>query len=37
MAENIQQDLQLATTNTKLAILPIFSNNPKEDKTSASE
>jgi hypothetical protein len=34
MAENIQQALQLAKTNTQLAILPTFSNDSREDKTS---
>jgi hypothetical protein len=37
MAENIQQALQTATTNTQLAILPTFSNDPKEDKSSGTE
>jgi hypothetical protein len=37
MAENIQQAQQLATTNAQLAILPTFSNNSREDKTSAME
>ena len=37
MAENIQQALQMATTNAQLAILPTFSNDPKEDRTSATE
>jgi hypothetical protein len=27
----------MVTTNTQLAILPTFSNDPKEDKTSATE
>ena len=33
----MQQALQLATTNAQLAILPTFSNDPKEDKSSATE
>ena len=33
----MQQALQLATANAQLAILPTFSNDPKEDKTSATE
>jgi hypothetical protein len=37
MAENIQQALQLATTNAQLAILPTFCNDSREDKTSATE
>jgi hypothetical protein len=37
MAKYIQQDLQLATTNAQLAILSKFSNDPKEDRTSATE
>jgi N12 class adenine-specific DNA methylase len=35
MAENIQQALQMTTTNAQLAVLPTFSNDPKEDKSSA--
>jgi hypothetical protein len=37
MDENIPQELQLATTNAQLDILPTFSNDPKEDKTLATE
>jgi hypothetical protein len=37
MAENIQQALQLATTNNQLAILPTFSDDSREDKTSLTE
>jgi hypothetical protein len=37
MAENIQQALQLATTNAQLAILPTFFNDPKDDRTSATD
>jgi hypothetical protein len=37
MAENIQQALQLVATSTQLAILPTFSNFPKEDRTSGAE
>jgi hypothetical protein len=37
MAENIQQALQLATTNPKLAILPTFSNDSRDDKISATK
>jgi hypothetical protein len=37
MAENIQQALQMASTNTQVAILQTFSNKPKEDKSSATE
>ena len=37
MAEAMQQALQLATTNAQLAILPTFSNDPKEDRSSATE
>jgi hypothetical protein len=37
MAENIQQALQMTTTNTQLAILPTFSNYPKEDNISTTE
>ncbi len=37
MAEHIQQVLQLATTNGQLAILPIFSNDSREDKTLATK
>ncbi len=37
MAENIQQALQLATTNAQLAIWLTFSNDAREDKTSATE
>ncbi len=33
----MQQALQMATTNAQLAILPTFSNNPKEDNSSATE
>jgi hypothetical protein len=32
MAENIQQALQLATTNAQLANLPTFSNDSREGK-----
>jgi hypothetical protein len=32
MAENIQQTLQLATTNTQLAILTTFSNDSEKTK-----
>ena len=34
---DIQQGLQMATTNAQLAILPTFSNDSREDKTSATE
>ena len=34
---DIQQALQLATTNAQLAILPTFSNNPTEDRASPTE
>ena len=34
---DMQQALQLATTNAQLAILPTFSNNPTDDRTSATE
>ena len=34
---DIQQALQLATTNAQLAILPTFANNPIEDRTSSTE
>jgi hypothetical protein len=37
MAENIQQDFHLATTNAQLAILPTFSNHYRVDKTPATE
>jgi hypothetical protein len=37
MTENIQQALQLATTNLQITILPTFSINAREDKTSATE
>jgi hypothetical protein len=37
MAENIQQALQLATTNAQLAILPTFSNHSREEKSSATK
>jgi hypothetical protein len=37
LEKNIQQALQLATTNAQLAILPTFSNDSREDKTSARE
>jgi hypothetical protein len=37
VAENIQQALQLATTNAQLSALPTFSNESREDKTSATE
>ncbi len=37
MAENIQQALQLATNNAQLSILPILSNESREDKTTATE
>jgi hypothetical protein len=36
MAE-MQQALQVATTNAQLAILSTFSNNPKDDNSSATE
>jgi hypothetical protein len=36
MAE-MQQALQMATTNAQLAILPTFSNNPKKYNSSATE
>jgi hypothetical protein len=32
----MQQALQMVTTNAQLAILPTFSNNPKEDNSSAT-
>ena len=34
---DMQQALQLAATNAQLAILPTFSNNPTDDRTSATE
>jgi hypothetical protein len=37
MAEDIQQALQLVTTNTQLTILPTFSNDPNYGKTFATE
>ncbi len=37
MDENIQQALLYATINAQLAILPIFSNNSRGDKASATE
>jgi hypothetical protein len=37
MTENIQQALQLATTNAQLSIFTTFSNESREDKTSATE
>jgi hypothetical protein len=37
MAENIQKALQLATINAQSAILPAFSNDSREDKTSGTE
>jgi hypothetical protein len=37
MAKNIQQALQLATTNAQLSILPTFLNDAIEDKTSSTE
>jgi hypothetical protein len=37
MADNIQKALQLGTTNAQLAILPTFYNDPKVDRTSATE
>jgi hypothetical protein len=37
MAKNIQQALQLATTNAQLSIFPTFLNQSREDKTSAIE
>ena len=37
MAENIQQALQLARTNAQLSILLTFSNESREDRTSAIE
>jgi hypothetical protein len=36
IAENIQQSLQLATTNFQLKVLLTFSNDPKENKTSTT-
>jgi hypothetical protein len=36
MAENIQQALQLATTNAQSAILPTLSNDSREDKSSGT-
>jgi hypothetical protein len=36
MAE-MQQALQMATTNVQLAILPTFLSNPKEENSSATE
>ncbi len=37
MAEHLQQALQLATTNTQLSVLPTFSNDSREDRTSAAD
>jgi hypothetical protein len=37
MALNVQQAFHLTTTNAQLAILPTFSNDPKEDKTLTTE
>ncbi len=34
---DIQQDIQMGTTKAQLAILPTFSIDSKEDKTSATE
>jgi hypothetical protein len=36
MAE-MQEALQMATINAQLAVLPTFSNNPKEHNSSSSE
>jgi hypothetical protein len=37
MAVNMQQALQMATSNAQLAFLSTFSRYPKEDKSSAKE
>jgi hypothetical protein len=34
---DVKQALQMETTNVQLAILPTFSNDPKEDRTFATE
>ena len=34
---NIEQALQLATTNAQLAILPTFSDDPAEDRATPTE
>ena len=34
---NIEQALQLATTNAQLAILPTFSDEPTDDRVTATE
>jgi hypothetical protein len=37
VAENIQQALQITTSNPQLEILSAFSNDQKEDKSSGTE
>ncbi len=34
---NIEQALQLATTNAQLAILPTFADDPTEDRATPTE